>query len=181
VTSQAPHPETTTAVRALLTRAPVPPPPPAPASPDWHHQFPHRSYVELAAEPSAPPAARYRLRDDLTQWRLHIDPDDAQLVIAELTANAVDATNAATWHPARPPIRLWTIGGGSILYILTWDATILPPRVAAPGTADESGRGLQIIDALSEWGYYYPPGEQAGKVVWARLPKFPDRHDARTA
>jgi hypothetical protein len=149
----------------------VPPPPPPPGNPDWHERFPCRSYIELAAEASAAPAARYRLRDDLSRWQLPIDPDDAQLVAAEMVANAVNSTNATTWHPSRPPVRLWAIGGGQILFILTWDATSLAPQPAAPGTLDESGRGLQIIDALSEWGYYYPAGECAGKVVWARLPK----------
>jgi hypothetical protein len=151
----------------------VPPPPPAPGNPAWHERFPCRSYVELAAEDAAVPAARYRLRDDLARWRLAIDPDDAQLVTTELVANAVAATNATAWHGPRPPVRLWTIGGSGILFLLTWDATIQPPQPAAPGAWDESGRGLQIIDALAEWGYYHPPGQHAGKVTWARLPKPP--------
>jgi hypothetical protein len=134
---------------AAWARTPLPPPPPG--NPDWHEQFPCRSYIEFAAEDAAAPAARYRLRDDLARWRLRIDADDAQLVTGELVANAVHATNATAWRPARPPVRLWAIGGANILFILTWDATTLTPRLAAPGTLDESGRGLQIVDALSEW------------------------------
>ena len=171
MTPAARPPAATAPALRVLTPA-VPPPPPAPDNPNWHQQFPCRSYIELAAESSAAPAARYRLRDDLARWRLRVDTDDAELVSAELVANAVTATNGATWQLARPPVRLWAIGGGGTLYILTWDATILAPQPAQPGAWDDSGRGLQIIDALAHWGYSYPPGEQAGKVVWARLPKL---------
>ncbi|MEV7776937.1 hypothetical protein [Kitasatospora sp. NPDC088351] len=37
------------------------------------------------------------------------------------------------------------------------------------GEDAESGRGVFLVEALSErWGYYYPPGH-AGKVVWSEL------------
>jgi hypothetical protein len=52
------------------------------------------------------PAARYRLRDDLARWHLRVDPGDAELVTGEMVANAVTATNAATWPGPRPPVRL---------------------------------------------------------------------------
>ncbi|MCW2929723.1 MAG: ATP-binding region ATPase domain protein [Actinomycetia bacterium] len=168
------------AVNASVTarRPLVPPvsPPPPPGNAGWHEQFPRRSYVELAADLAAAPSARYRLRDDLAAWRLRIPGEDAELVTGELVANAVNATRAATWHGPRPPVRVWAIGGGDLLFVLVWDATVTPPAHAEPGTWDESGRGLQLVAALSHWGFYYPLGEQAGKVVWAQFPKAA-RHD----
>jgi hypothetical protein len=38
---------------------------------------------------------------------------------------------------------------------------------------DEAGRGLLFISEYSRRGYYHPPGEDAGKVVWAEFPKPP--------
>ncbi len=96
--------------------------------------------------------------------------------MGELVANAVNVTRAATWSGPRPPVRVWAIGGGDTLFVLVWDATVIPPVVAEPGTWDESGRGLQLVAALSRWGFYYPPGEGTGKVVWAQFPK-PGRQD----
>ncbi|MEC3994819.1 hypothetical protein VSR01_15320 [Actinacidiphila sp. DG2A-62] len=44
-----------------------------------------------------------------------------------------------------------------------------PPVLKSPGFEDRRGRGLLLVEALSEnWGYTYPaPG--TGKLVWARL------------
>jgi hypothetical protein len=39
---------------------------------------------------------------------------------------------------------------------------------------DETGRGLLFIRTYSRWGFYQPPGDGAGKVVWAEFPKPPD-------
>ena len=163
-------------VTALRLPAPLLPPPPPPENAGWHEQLPYRSYVELAADLAAAPSARYRLRDDLATWRLRVPADDAELVTGELVANAVNVTRAAACHGPRPPVRVWALGGQDLLFVLVWDATVTPPVHAEPGTWDESGRGLQLVAALSHWGFYYPSGEQAGKVIWARFPK-PARHD----
>ena len=48
------------------------------------------------------------------------------------------------------------------------DATDIPLERSTTGADDTSGRGVAIIEALSErWGYSAVPG---GKVVWAELP-----------
>ena len=50
-----------------------------------------------------------------------------------------------------------------------WDADPRPPvRVDAGGDA-ESGRGLLLVEALSQqWGSYVP-AQMGGKAVWALL------------
>jgi hypothetical protein len=156
---------------------PPPPPPRPPGDAGWHEQFPRRSFIELAADPAAVPSARLRLRADLRQWKLGIPADDAELVTDEIVANAVNATRAAGWQGPRPPVRLWAVGGTGTLFVLVWDATASPPQPGDPGEDAVSGRGLRIVAALSHWGYYYPPGDQAGKVVWAQFPK-PAGHEA---
>ncbi|HUN33228.1 MAG TPA: ATP-binding protein [Trebonia sp.] len=149
--------------------------PPDPALPphqrNWHERFPYQDYVELAADPAAVPAARLRLRADLKDWGIAVPTDDAELVTTEIIANAVDATRAIRWPMSRPPVCLWLRGAIGILFVLAWDATTLIPQPRRSDVWDETGRGLLLVDALSRWGHYHPPGQDAGKVVWAQVPK----------
>jgi anti-sigma regulatory factor (Ser/Thr protein kinase) len=159
---------------------PVAPPsariPPDPALPphqrNWHERFRCQDYVELAADLAAVPAARLRLRADLKDWGIGVPADDAELVTTEIVANAINATRAIRWPVSRPPVRLWVRAGLGILFVLAWDATSLVPQPRSPDTWDEDGRGLLLIDTFAAWGCYHPPGEGAGKVVWAQVPKL---------
>lgn len=72
-------------------------------------------------------------------------------------------------------VRLWLVSDRARVVILAWDASPLPPVPADPRADAENGRGLLLVDAISErWGWYVPgeqpsadaPG-QHGKVVWA--------------
>ena len=159
-------------IPSALAAARIPPDPALPACQrDWHDRFPCRDYVELAADPAAVPAARLRLRADLGEWDLGIAADDAELVVTEIVANAVNATRAIHWPASRPPVRLWLRGNTGLLFILTWDGTPQDPQPACAGTWQEAGRGLMLVEAFSRWGYYHPPGDGAGKVIWAQVPK----------
>jgi hypothetical protein len=107
-------------------------------------------------------------------------------VIAELVANAVAATRGVRWVPKQPPVRLWLLGsggqgnddlgnrgqgsGGQVM-VVVWDAGTAPPVQRSPGREAESGRGLLLVDAFADWGYYLPPPNYGGKVVHALLPK----------
>jgi hypothetical protein len=152
--------------------------PPDPSLPpgqrNWHDRFPWRDYVELTAETAAVPSARHRLRLDLKEWGQYPLLDDAELVTTEIVSNAVSATRAVTWPASRPPVRMWIRAGSGTLVVLVWDACAAGPAPASPGTDDETGRGLLLIHTYSRWGYYRPPGDAAGKVVWAQFPKPPD-------
>jgi hypothetical protein len=160
----------------------VPRIPPDPTLPpqerNWHENLPYRDYVELAADLAAVPGARHLLRTDLKQWGLHDLLDDAELVTTEIVANAVNATRAMRWSASRPPVRMWVrggwLGGVGTLVVLVWDACPTIPAPASPDTLDEAGRGLLFIGEYSRWGYYHPPGQDVGKVVWAQFPKPPD-------
>ena len=88
-----------------------------------------------------------------------------------IVANAVTATQTTRWPASRPPVRLWVRGETGLLFVLAWDAVPQVPRLASPCIGDEAGRGLLLVDAFSRWDYYHPPGDGAGKVIWAQLPK----------
>jgi hypothetical protein len=56
---------------------------------------------------------------------------------------------------------------GEVMLAVT-DPSAEPPTPRAPDSARESGRGLQIVGALSYvWGW--SPIEGSGKAVWAVL------------
>ncbi len=50
-----------------------------------------------------------------------------------------------------------------------WDDSVTAPARKSPRLDDESGRGLMLVEALSDrWGWYVPHGP-GGKVVWAEV------------
>jgi anti-sigma regulatory factor (Ser/Thr protein kinase) len=123
----------------------------------------HRTCLELQAHPRAVPHARRFARETLRAWKLHRIADDTELIISELVSNAVTAAgllpdaHISVLIAARP----------DHLAVLVWDAS---PRLPARQPHDDdaaSGRGLQIVEALSaRWGSY---ADRHGKVVWAQL------------
>lgn len=123
----------------------------------------HRSYLELAAVPGAVPYARRHTRHILATWKLSYLTDDAELVVSELITNAVQAT-PATPHAA--PVALYLAADGDRLSVLAWDCSPEPP-VHRPHNDDAvSGRGLEIIQALTDRCGTCVTG-RGGKVVWA--------------
>ena len=50
-----------------------------------------------------------------------------------------------------------------------WDENFRPPEPNQAGLDDESGRGLMLVEALTErWGWDLP-ANGSGKIVWALL------------
>src|SRR5947208_1904017 len=96
--------------------------PPDPSLPperrEWYASWPHKDYVELAAERAAVPSARLRVRESLHEWGLDALAQDAELVSDEIVANAVAVTRKATWQRGRPPVRLWTVASRQAVVIL---------------------------------------------------------------
>ncbi|MGA5895392.1 ATP-binding protein [Streptomyces venetus] len=118
--------------------------------------------------------ARSFTRDTLHAWSLDHRCDDTTLVITELAANA--ATHAAPGTadaPGGPEIRLGLLLAPTRLLITVSDPDDHPPVYGPEGSGlVEHGRGLHIVDALSEeWGW--TPCPPAGKTVWARLSTRP--------
>jgi hypothetical protein len=67
-------------------------------------------------------------------------------------------------------VRLWLLAGDGRAMVVVWDATTHAPLPRTPDHDEESGRGLLLVGALAQWGYYLPPPEYGGKVVYALLP-----------
>jgi anti-sigma regulatory factor (Ser/Thr protein kinase) len=145
------------------------------AVPDFS-QWPLRSHLVLGALPGAVPCARLHARQVLWEWGLQVLTDPAELVVSELVTNGVHATEGLTgsryagrWAPGTPPVRLWLHGHQQRIAIQVWDANNQLPARQPADPAAESGRGLLLVESLTETCGSYRPRQSSGKVVWAVL------------
>jgi hypothetical protein len=122
--------------------------------------------------PQSARAARRLTRNTLRDWGLASLADDAETIVGEFVANAV--THAADEFVAdgrragagNCGLRLLRRTGEVICAVL--DPSDVAPVLKSPGGAEEAGRGLQMVDALSDvWGW--SPVAGRGKAVWAIL------------
>ena len=64
-------------------------------------------------------------------------------------------------------MRLWLLSDTVHIAVLVWDASPQPPVRTHIDDEAESGRGLLLVEAVSQrWGWY-TPRDTPGKVVWA--------------
>jgi anti-sigma regulatory factor (Ser/Thr protein kinase) len=129
---------------------------------------PRWSHLALAALPTAPSCARLHTKQVLWEWGLQHQSEVSELIVSELVTNAVRITSA---RGLLTPIRLWLSHYGRQTLIEVWDGDSKPPRKQLGDSRrpelEESGRGLLLVESLSErWGWY-PEGSLGGKVVWA--------------
>lgn len=134
-----------------------------------------QSRLDLACEPSAVRRARHHTAEVLGQRdTTALLVEDALLIVSELMTNAVkhariplDAGNNRPELP-RCTLNLWTTA--THLIIAVYDQDRRPPVPRQSPDDAENGRGLTLVDTLSDgWGYSYPSPD-SGKLVWAKMP-----------
>jgi anti-sigma regulatory factor (Ser/Thr protein kinase) len=138
--------------------------------------WPLQSYLEFGALPSAVPCARLHTRQVAWEWGLGELSASVELIVSELVTNAQRASAGITgsryrgqWRPGVPPIRLWLGSDNQRVLVQVWDGDHHLPEPQAAGLEAESGRGLLLVDSLSqEWGASTPEGS-SGKIVWALI------------
>jgi hypothetical protein len=127
----------------------------------------------LTPVPEEARIARQFVRELLTCWGLGYLSDDAELIIAELVGNAVrhglgTGRQIIPLGKESPPLRLCLLRRIGEVMLAVTDPSDEAPAPKAPSVDGESGRGLQIVGALSYvWGW--SPIEGNGKAVWAVL------------
>lgn len=100
--------------------------------------------------------ARRLTRNTLREWGLGSLAEDGEAIVGEFIANAVThaamlAEEGRRIGPDNLGLRLLRRSGEVICAVL--DPSDVAPVLKAPGNAEESGRGLQMVDALSDvWG-----------------------------
>jgi anti-sigma regulatory factor (Ser/Thr protein kinase) len=135
--------------------------PPAPAS--WRIALPHSA--------AAVPVARALVRTALAELDHPADCDTAELLTAELVANAVEHAEG------NGPIELVVELLPTACQVEVHDPDPAPPgdltrpRGGEPDPWQEHGRGLLLIRALSQSCGHRPT--PSGKAVWFRLPTVP--------
>lgn len=136
--------------------------PHAPAS--WRIALPHTA--------AAVPVARALVRTALAEIEHSADSDTAELLTAELVANAVKHTTDAA--PIELVVELLPTG----CRVEVHDGDPAPPGdLTAPGPScmpdpwEEHGRGLLLIRTLSSSCGHRTT--ESGKAVWFRLPVIP--------
>lgn len=120
-----------------------------------------RAQFDVPGVPAGTGMARRVTAAVLQGWNVAELSDDAQLVVSELLANAMEhAAGAETYE-----VELVRLDTGVRLYVA--DGSTIMPVVAELSRDHPRGRGLRIVEALSaSWGSDTHDG---GKRVWADL------------
>jgi anti-sigma regulatory factor (Ser/Thr protein kinase) len=124
--------------------------------------------VDLTAHPAVVAQARLRSRLALRDWGLERHAPEIGQIVSELAANAVQATRDMGLDTG---IRVTLTFDGSGVLVAVWDAVESPPVPSSPDEDSENGRGLLIVEALSEWTDVrpVPASRGGGKLVRARI------------
>jgi anti-sigma regulatory factor (Ser/Thr protein kinase) len=146
--------------------APVPVLPPQCQGMGMGSEWPLQDFIELGALPGAVPCARLHTRQLMCEWGLTGLSDSIELLVSELVTNAMHASRAMK---EITPVRLWLLTDKTRVLILVLDGSPqAPARVDISGDG-ESGRGLLLVETISDkWDWYFPQ-DMGGKVVWALL------------
>lgn len=146
------------------------------AGPEAPRTSPRSAALRLVGAEQSCGRARDFVRRTLDDWALDHCSADALTVVTELLANAVlhaVSPSSPDATASRPEAEIWlrlSLRRPAHLVCAVVDPSDNPP--VYPHTSDpfdEHGRGLRIIDALSEhWGW--TRRQPAGKTVWAMLP-----------
>jgi hypothetical protein len=161
-----------TRLRHRPERHPRTPPPPAVVS----HRPPVSSsgassplrwatYWDAGPAVHALPDIRERVAVVLAEWGLTGEAaEPTLLVITELLSNAAEHGDGPGWLAVEP--------AGRSVHVEVRDDAPEPPHLQPPDPMQVRGRGLHLVDALSQWGWTDDP---PGKVVWADVTtRWPD-------
>ena len=119
--------------------------------------------LDLPVHADAAPRARRALHDVFVAWDIRDDEwmYDALLVVSELVGNA--------FRHGGDRIRLEATYRERLRISVTDGSSIVPRMRVEVDPDDEAGRGMAIVDALTEsWGVEDLDG--GGKRVWAEMP-----------
>ncbi|MFV2197184.1 ATP-binding protein [Nocardiopsis sp. LOL_012] len=141
--------------------------------------------LTLVALPNAVAFAREFTRSSLHHGASPDVVDSAELIVSELVTNAVEAGGLTMTTPVSAISRrhfihvVISVQGGQLL-IEVWDAGNGTPTRRPVTTDAEHGRGLFLVEMLSQrWGVV--PSPRGGKTVWCVLALAAGPPERRTA
>lgn len=89
----------------------------------------------------------------------------------ELVTNSIKASRGLVTgdYPFPPTIQVWLCADDKYASVKVWDASNRMPQAREPDLESPDGRGLFLVETLSEsCGAYRLEGGN-GKVIWARV------------
>jgi anti-sigma regulatory factor (Ser/Thr protein kinase) len=138
--------------------------------------WPLMDTLTLAALPTAVASARLHARALVNEWAMADMAEDVALVVSELVTNAVVTATGVDGKTiytdasvGLPVVHLRLLSDHMRIVVEVWDQSPVVPEIRQTEPMAESGRGLLLVEALSErWGWErvlnWP-----GKIVWAEL------------
>lgn len=116
--------------------------------------------VRLTTDPCSPSRARQVVQQAIDKAHWEGDREIAVLLTSEIASNALRHGGALT--------QLEVIASGHQLHVEAADPSLSEPRVSHVDHQATSGRGMALVDSLSDkWGVHQREG--AGKIVWFDL------------
>ncbi len=104
------------------------------------------------------------------EWGLTQFSERVELLVSELLTNAVSASPTLEWIT---PVRFWLLSDEASVLVLVWDGNPQPPVRIDTSELDEHGRGLLLVEALSDqWDWHATPA-LGGKIVTALVTEEP--------
>lgn len=117
--------------------------------------------IELASTVGSVPHARHLVAEDLRRAGLAAPVvENALIVVTELVTNAVLHAQPLARGGTAPSVSLrWAVVGDTVMIDVTDGGGRQRPRLRRPSSAEDAGRGLSIVDAVTlEWGVRAEPG-----------------------
>jgi anti-sigma regulatory factor (Ser/Thr protein kinase) len=123
----------------------------------------------LGPRPESVRTGRDFTRTTLADWRLSGLTDMAELVVSELVTNALrHGVPSASGTPGDHCIRLRLLAQAPFVMCMVTDPGADIPVLRDSGPAEESGRGLNVVESCCvRWGWQSL--DEGGKIVWALL------------
>lgn len=120
---------------------------------------------QIRALAESPAMMRSYVRAVLAEWGMAATSETAELIVTELVTNVATAPGAQ--EDRVPVYQLGLFSDRRVLVIEVFDMLPGTPERREAATDDEHGRGLAIVEVLSEeWGIRPHP---RGKVIYARV------------
>ena len=121
----------------------------------------------LPSIPESVPIARFHIRAALSFHQLDAYADDAAIITSELVTNAIQ--HACEDSTATVRVTLLRAWNPEAVTVVVTDSSQEGPMTRTTPDGSERGRGLRIVDELSDcWGWN---PEDGGKAVYAVLMK----------